>query len=91
MDKLPKIKELIRKDELKEAIAMLDEYILLHPDCNDEPYFLLGNAYRKASNWQKALNNYLEAISRNPESPAVEAKNMLMDILEFYNKDMYNQ
>ena len=38
-----------------------------------------------------ALNNYLEAIEKNPESPAVNAKKMLMDILEFYNKDMYNQ
>ena len=33
----------------------------------------------------------LEAIEKNPESPAVNAKKMLMDILEFYNKDMYNQ
>ena len=38
-----------------------------------------------------ALNNYLEAIERNPDSPAVHARQMLMDILEFYNKDMYNQ
>ena len=42
-------------------------------------------------NWQFALNNYLEAIDRSPESPAVEAKRMVMDILEFYNKDMFNQ
>ena len=27
----------------------------------------------------------------NPESPATEAHAMLMDILEFYNKDIYNQ
>lgn len=38
-----------------------------------------------------ALNNYLEAIDRNPDSPAFEAKKMTMDILEFYNKDMFNQ
>jgi len=36
-------------------------------------------------------NNYLEAIERNPESPAVSARDMIMNILNFYNKDMYNQ
>lgn len=89
--KLPEIKELIKKDELDEAIEKLKQYIVLHPECNDEPYYLLGNAYRKTGNWQQALNHYMEAISRNPDSPAVTAKKMLMDILEFYNKDMYNQ
>ena len=38
-----------------------------------------------------ALNNYLEAMERNPESPAAHAYQMTMDILNFYNKDMYNQ
>ena len=40
---------------------------------------------------KQALNNYLEAIERNPESPAVSARDMIMNILNFYNKDMYNQ
>ena len=49
------------------------------------------HAYRKMGDWQQALNNYLEAIERNPESPAVSARDMIMNILNFYNKDMYNQ
>lgn len=49
-----------------------------------------GNEYRKQSNWQKAINCYLEAIALDPDSPAVEAKQMLEDILNFYNKDAYN-
>ena len=88
---LPDIKELLKRDDLDTAIEQLNQYIILHTNCDDEPYYLLGNAYRKAGNWQMALNNYLEAISRNPDSPAVTAQKMLMDILEFYNKDMYNQ
>ena len=49
-----------------------------------------GNALRKQGNWQEAINCYIEAIELNPDSPAVEAKAMLDDILNFYNKDAYN-
>ena len=90
-EKLAQAKELIEKGEVESAINILNQCIADHKACSDEPYYLLGNAYRKQGNWQMALNNYLEAIEKNPESPAVNAKKMLMDILEFYNKDMYNQ
>ena len=90
-EKLAQAKELIGKGEVESAINILNQCIAYHKACSDEPYYLLGNAYRKQGNWQMALNNYLEAIEKNPESPAVNAKKMLMDILEFYNKDMYNQ
>ena len=89
-EKLINIKEWIRTGELETAIKELSQYILSNPT-EDEPYYLLGNAYRKQGNWQMALNNYLEAMERNPESPAVQAHQMMMDILNFYNKDMYNQ
>jgi len=88
--KLIIIKELIKEGQLESAIEQLSQYIQLD-STDDEPYYLLGNAYRKQGNWQLALNNYLEAMERNPESPAVQAHQMMMDILNFYNKDMYNQ
>ena len=88
--KLIIIKELIREGQLETAIEQLSQYIQTN-STDDEPYYLLGNAYRKQGNWQLALNNYLEAMERNPESPAVQAHQMMMDILNFYNKDMYNQ
>ena len=55
-----------------------------------EEYYQQGNRYRKEGNWQMALNHYLEAIALDPESPAVEARQMLEDILNFYHKDAYN-
>jgi len=55
-----------------------------------EEYYIKGNEYRRQGNWQEALNNYLEAIDLDPESPAVEAKRMIEDILNFYHKDAYN-
>lgn len=84
------IKQLISQGVLPEAISQLNR-LIDSSDPDDELYYLRGNAYRKQGNWQQALNNYLEAISLNPQSPAVEAHRMLMEILEFYNKDMYNQ
>ncbi|MBQ8866549.1 MAG: tetratricopeptide repeat protein [Bacteroidaceae bacterium] len=84
------IKRLISDGNLQEAIGQLD--MLIGDSCkDDELYYLRGNAYRKLCDWQQALNNYLEAISLNPQGPATEAHRMLMEILEFYNKDMYNQ
>ncbi len=55
-----------------------------------EDYYKLGNTFRKEGNWQEAINNYIKAIELDPQSPAVEAKRMLDDILDYYCKDMYN-
>jgi tetratricopeptide (TPR) repeat protein len=88
---LGNIRKLIENGDTEHAIKELNAYIEAHPEADDMPFYLLGNAHRKHGDWQMALNNYLEAIDRNPESPAVHARRMLMDILEFYNKDMYNQ
>ena len=53
-------------------------------------YYQQGNEHRRRGDWQQALNCYMEAIALDPESPAVEAKKMLDDILNFYHKDSYN-
>ena len=57
---------------------------------NSEEYYKQGNEYRRQGDFQQAMNCYLEAIALDPESPAVEAKKMLDDIMAFYCKDMYN-
>ncbi len=57
---------------------------------NSEEFYKQGNEYRRQGDFQQAMNCYLEAIALDPESPAVEAKKMLDDIMNFYCKDMYN-
>ena len=54
-------------------------------------HYLKGSAYMKKGDWRGAINCFLESEELDPESPAKEAREMLYDILEFYNKDMYNQ
>jgi tetratricopeptide (TPR) repeat protein len=90
MEQLKTIKELISQGNVEQAIQMLDDYLQDSSTFRDEAFYLRGNAYRKLGNWKEALNNYRLAIELNPESPAVQAQQMAMHILNFYNKDMYN-
>ena len=104
MEQLTAIRQLIYNGKVEEALAALD--LLLHSDNSTataaeeasaalrqqaEAYYLRGNAYRKLGNWQAALNDYQRAIDLDPASPAQQARRMVIDILNFYNKDMYNQ
>ena len=87
------LKELINRGEVDAAIEQLDQ--LLHSSeaeaGKDLLFYLRGNAYRKKGDWKQALDNYQYAIDLNPDSPAAQARQMVIDILEFYHKDMYNQ
>ena len=74
------IKQLITDGKTDEAIRLLDE-----------AYYLRGNAYRKKGDIRQALNNYLTAMELNSDSPAQIAHDQLISIMNFYNKDMFNQ
>ncbi|MDR1004344.1 MAG: tetratricopeptide repeat protein [Prevotellaceae bacterium] len=90
MGKLTSIKELVSRGEVTKAILLLDEMLAAGNAPLDEAYYLRGNAYRKQGNWQQALNNYQCAIDINPHSPALQARLMVMNILNFHNKEIYN-
>lgn len=93
MEQWNNLKELINQGNTDQAIEQLDQLLEdgSTTDGKDILYYLRGNAYRKKGDWQQALNNYQSAIDLNPESPAIQARAMLMDILNFFHKDMYNQ
>lgn len=84
------IKKLISEDKTDEALRLLDEQIEKDPS-SDEAYYLRGNAYRKKGDMRLALNNYLTAMELNPNSPAHVAHKQMIAIMDFYNKDMFNQ
>lgn len=86
-----RIQALLAADEADEAISLLDAYRAGGGPMDDGLFYLLGNAWRKKGNWQMAMNNYLEALDINPDSPAKQALDIANEILDFYNKDMYNQ
>ena len=55
-----------------------------------DDFYRQGNEARKRGLWHEAINSYMQAIDLDPDSPAVEAKKMLDEILAFYHKDAYN-
>ena len=86
-----RIQALLDSNRADEAIGLIERFREEGGAMDDTLFYLLGNAHRKKGNWQMAINNYLEAIHINPESPAARALEIANDILDFYNKDMYNQ
>ena len=86
-----RITALLDAHKADEAIRLIQDFQAGGGAMDDELFYLLGNAWRKKGNWQMAMNNYLEAININPDSPAKQALDIANEILAFYNKDMYNQ
>ena len=88
---MEKVKNLMDSGRIEEAIALLDEAIASADGKLDELYYERGNAYWKLQDWKNCLDSYAMAVAVNPESPAAEARRMVEEILQFFNKDMYNQ
>jgi cytochrome c-type biogenesis protein CcmH/NrfG len=86
-----RIKAMLQEHKADDVIDLVEKFQADGGPMDDELFYLLGNAWRKKGNWQMAMNNYLEAVHLNPESPAKQALDIAGEILDFYNKDMYNQ
>ena len=86
---IEEIKERIRLADYPEAIAVLDEYIAAHPD-DDVALTVRGLRHWGASKRSLAINDFLAAIRLNPESRAKEALKAANEVLDFYNKDLFN-
>ena len=83
------IKDKIDNGQPDDAILMSNQLI---KEGNEDAYlyYLKGRAYMKKSDWKKAIDALLISNSISPGGPASETLKMLNDILDFYNKDMYN-
>lgn len=83
------IKNKIDNGQPDDAILMANQLI---KEGNEDAYlyYLKGRAYMKKSDWKKAIDALLISNSISPGGTASETLKMLNDILDFYNKDMYN-
>ncbi|NCC99499.1 MAG: tetratricopeptide repeat protein [Bacteroidia bacterium] len=84
------INALIQEGKYNDALVSINAYLAENQN-SDEAWFLAGNVYRKMENWQGAMNAYIKAMDINPESPAKAAYGMIVSILDFYDKNRYNQ
>ncbi|MCH3924832.1 MAG: tetratricopeptide repeat protein [Bacteroidales bacterium] len=83
------IKDFTEKEDYSNAIKLVDE-LIKENNKDDMAYYLKGNIFKKQNNWQEAINNYTLAIEINPENPATTMRRICIDILNFFNKDMFN-
>lgn len=84
-----KIRSLLREGNIAEAETLLDQLNREGKD-DDAVFYWQGNVQRQRDNWQKALQYYARAIELNPKSPAQEARQMLLDIVQFRDMQRYN-
>lgn len=89
MMNLTEIKALIDENRVGEAIEQLNAIIEKRPN-DDALYFVRGNAFWKLGNRKHALDDYAVAADLNPDSPAAIAYKHALEIMDFFNKDMYN-
>lgn len=86
------LKEKVRGLPGEEAVKIISDYIREHSEAPDldEAYTLRGMKYWGMQNRSAAINDYLTAIRLNPESKALQALKATNEILDYYNKDLYN-
>lgn len=84
-----KINQLIGENQLEKTLACIDERLVGNPR-DDTAYYLKGKVFWKQGNWKLTIENYLKAVEINPESPAKQAYEMVMEIINFSNPDLYN-
>lgn len=83
------IKKEIDEGRPDAAIDLVEQQLSLH-EGDAQLHYLRGCAYMKKSDWKGALESLQRSEQLAPNGPAAEARQMLSDILNFYNKDMYN-
>lgn len=90
MQTLEEIKDAIRKGlSPEEGLKALTGYVDAHPG-DDEALTARGMQHWSMGDRASAINDYLAAIKLNPESKAKMALKATNDILDYYNKDLFN-
>ena len=89
---ISELRESIKGLSGNEAVKALTDYIDANPNSEnlDEALTMRGMKYWGMQNRSAAINDYLAAIRLNPESKAVQALKAANEILDYYNKDLYN-
>lgn len=90
MKTIDEIKDFLKRGgENATAIKFLTEIIISNPQ-NEEAFIERGLLYWSCGERALAINDYHSAIALNPNSKAKLAIEATYNILDYYNKDLYN-
>lgn len=84
-----KARQLMAQNSIDEAIKLLTAVIDANPDA-DEAFFVRGTAYHRQGQVRLAISDYCQAKLINPDSPASQAYDAAIEVLNFFNTDLYN-
>ncbi|MBR1770206.1 MAG: tetratricopeptide repeat protein [Bacteroidales bacterium] len=84
-----KIRLLTEEENYFEALSLVENLLTEYKN-DDMLWYLRGNIFKKQEKWKQAIDSYTEAISLNPKNPATTMRRICIDILNFYDKTMYN-
>ena len=86
---IEQIKAMLADDRIDEALAAVEQALAEHPD-DATLLFWRGNIHMKTGHTRLAVSDYARAKNIAPDSPAAQAYAAAMDVLNFFNHDLYN-
>lgn len=78
-----------KKAEISGSLEKYDAEIASNPE-NAGLYYERGKLHWKLGHRAEAITDFNTAVSLDPASPAKSHLEMLTDIMDFYNTDLYN-
>lgn len=83
------LKEMVADETTERGIEILTEILKSEP-YNENAYVLRGRLWWKLNKRSSAINDYLAAKRLNPAGKGAQMLKATYDILDYYNKDLYN-
>ncbi|MDE5567778.1 MAG: tetratricopeptide repeat protein [Muribaculaceae bacterium] len=80
--------ELISAGRFEDALALLDKTIEDTPSA--DLFYQRGRLLWKLGRKTEAMSDYGRAVELDAESPAATALELAREVMNFYNKDLYN-
>lgn len=78
-----------RQFQMKERLKLLSRHLAAHPD-DEDALIERGRLHWALNRRSEAINDYLAARRLNPAGKADQLLKATYEILDFYNKDLYN-
>ena len=82
------VDKIIDEGRYDDALALLDG--VLNEVADSDLFYRRGRLLWKLGRKTDAMSDYGRAVEIDPQSPAAAALDMAREVMNFYNKDMYN-